>query len=58
MNEDGFLSPDAPGAVGTLLFPGETIVTSLWNEGDRIVIAATAKERGAPVISNSAITLR
>jgi len=39
-------------------FPGETIVTSLWNEGDRIVIAATAKERGAPVISNSAITLR
>ena len=39
-------------------FPGETIVTSLWNEGDRIFIAATAKERGAPVISNSAITLR
>jgi acyl dehydratase len=41
-----------------VVFPGETIVTSLWNEGDRIAIAATTKERGAPVISNSAITLR
>jgi acyl dehydratase len=41
-----------------VVFPGETIVTSLWNEGDKILIAAKTKERDTPVISNSAITLR
>jgi acyl dehydratase len=41
-----------------VVFPGETIVTSLWREDGRIVIAAATKERGTPVISHSAITLR
>jgi acyl dehydratase len=41
-----------------IVFPGETIVTSLWREGKRILIAAKTKERGTPVISNAAITLR
>jgi acyl dehydratase len=41
-----------------VVFPGETIVTSLWNEGGRILIAAKTKERGTPVITNAAITLR
>ncbi len=41
-----------------VVFPGETIVTSLWKEDDRILIAAKSKERDKPVISNSAITLR
>jgi len=41
-----------------VLFPGETIVTSVWNEGDKLLIAATCKERGTPVISNAAITVR
>jgi len=41
-----------------VVFPGETIVTSLWNEGGKILIAAKTKERGTPVISNAAITLR
>ena len=41
-----------------VVFPGETIVTSLWKEDDRILIAAKSKERDAPVISNSAITIR
>jgi acyl dehydratase len=41
-----------------VLFPGETIVTSMWREGDRIVIEATGKERGTPVITNAAITLK
>jgi acyl dehydratase len=39
-----------------VLFPGETIVTSLWHDGDRILVDARCKERGTPVISNAAIT--
>lgn len=41
-----------------VVYPGETIVTSMWKEGDKIVIAAKTKERDTPVISNSAIQLR
>jgi acyl dehydratase len=39
-----------------VLFPGETIVTSLWHDGDRIVVDARCKERGTPVITNAAVT--
>ncbi len=41
-----------------VLFPGETIVTSMWREEGKILVAARCKERDAPVISNCAITLR
>jgi acyl dehydratase len=41
-----------------VVFPGETIVTRGWREGDRIVLAASTKERGSPVLSNAAIWLR
>lgn len=41
-----------------VVFPGETIVTSIWKEGDRLVIDARTKERQSPVITNSAISLR
>ncbi|MCP4003609.1 MAG: 3-alpha,7-alpha,12-alpha-trihydroxy-5-beta-cholest-24-enoyl-CoA hydratase [bacterium] len=41
-----------------VVFPGETIVTSMWKEDDRILISAVSKEREAPVISNAAIKLR
>jgi len=30
----------------------------MWREGNKILIAAKTKERGTPVISNAAITLR
>jgi len=41
-----------------VVFPGETIVTSLWKEGGQILLSAKTKERGTPVITNAAITLR
>lgn len=41
-----------------VVFPGETIVTSMWREGNKIVIAAKTKERDTQVISNSAVQLR
>lgn len=40
-----------------VFFPGETMVTSYWREGNTILIEAKSKERGAPVISNAAITV-
>jgi acyl dehydratase len=41
-----------------VVFPGETIVTSMWRENDSILIQATTKERGTPVITNAAVTVR
>jgi acyl dehydratase len=41
-----------------VVLPGERIVTSVWEEGDRLVLSATTQERGLPVLSNAAITVR
>lgn len=41
-----------------VVIPGDTIVTSMWKEDDRIIIRADNKEREHTVISNAAITLR
>jgi acyl dehydratase len=41
-----------------VVFPGETIVTSMWKDGDRILLRAVSKERDAPALTNAAITLR
>ncbi len=41
-----------------VVFPGETIVTKMWKEEGKIIIAAETKERGTPVIGNCAMTLR
>jgi acyl dehydratase len=42
-----------------VVFPGETVVTSLWREPDRIILSATTKERSEkPVLSNAAIWTR
>ena len=42
-----------------VVFPGETVVTSMWQEGDRIVLSATTTERpDKAVLSNAAIGVR
>ena len=41
-----------------VVFPGETVVTSVWREDGRLLLAAKTKERDTPVMSNSAIELR
>ncbi len=41
-----------------VFFPGETMITSVWKEDGKLVIASQSKERSAPVLSNAAITLR
>ncbi len=41
-----------------VVYPGETIVTSMWREDGRILLSAKTAERGSPVLGNAAITLR
>jgi len=41
-----------------VVYPGDTIVTSMWKDGGKILISAKNKQRNTPVISNCAITLR
>jgi acyl dehydratase len=41
-----------------VVFPGETLVVRAWREGDQVLLAAETKERGTPVLSNAAITVR
>ena len=41
-----------------VVFPGETVLTSMWRDGGRTVLSATTKERGQPVLANAAIWTR
>lgn len=37
------------------VFPGETIITSVWDEGDRLLLSAATEERQNVVLSNAFI---
>jgi acyl dehydratase len=41
-----------------VVFPGETVVTSVWREGNQLLIAAKTKERDTNVVTNAVIELR
>jgi acyl dehydratase len=41
-----------------VVFPGETVATSVWREGGKLLITAKTKERNTNVITNAVIELR
>jgi acyl dehydratase len=61
---DHALGGDVTGVIGYrarfsgVVFPGETIVTSIWDEGGgRLLVSASTRERELPVITNGVVTL-
>ena len=40
-----------------VVYPGETLVTKIWDEGDHLLVTAETAERGKSVISNGKVTL-
>jgi acyl dehydratase len=58
---DGHLGGDATalGAFearfGGIVLPGETLVTSIWEEAGELIVQATTEERGEPVLTNAVV---
>ncbi|HSJ82508.1 MAG TPA: MaoC/PaaZ C-terminal domain-containing protein [Acidimicrobiia bacterium] len=41
-----------------VVYPGETLITRIWDEGDHLAVTAEVKERAASVLSNGVMSLR
>lgn len=41
-----------------VVFPGETVVTKVWDEGSHLVVSAETAERGESVVSNAGLVRR
>ncbi len=41
-----------------VVYPGETLVSSIWEDGDRLLVSTNAKERGTTVLSNGVVRRR
>ena len=39
-----------------VVYPGETLVTTIWEEGDKLVVSTSVKERGVTVLSNGVVS--
>jgi acyl dehydratase len=43
---------------GGIVLPGETLVTSVWEEDGELLVGATTEERGEPVVTNAVVRRR
>jgi multifunctional beta-oxidation protein len=41
-----------------VVFPGETLTTSMWREGEQVIVSSKTKERDSAVITNAAVTAK
>ncbi|MEZ4389985.1 MAG: SDR family NAD(P)-dependent oxidoreductase [Polyangiales bacterium] len=56
-NNDGRLFKSIRVRFADTVLPGETLVTEMWREGDRVILRCKVKERDKAVITNAVVEL-